>query len=114
MACAATNVVVNRHSQKPFIDDFSQCNLKAELIRSWKDLGWMYDKDDPDVEYWKAVMMRGNHIAIGVMPKLMKRKKGMELNTEFLDHEEILDDMKRRRGIKSEAKIKNTHHGDDD
>ncbi|KAH6848316.1 hypothetical protein B0I37DRAFT_161172 [Chaetomium sp. MPI-CAGE-AT-0009] len=100
--CAPYNIVVNSRSQTPFVVDFASCDFKEQLIQRWKDIGWMDDDDDPDIEYWEAVVTANNEGAIGaVMTARLRQMKGLELNLQYPNSQKILEDMKRSKGIES-------------
>jgi hypothetical protein len=104
---APRNVVVDARVQKPFIIDLAQCLFKDKLVEGWLKMGWA-DGDgddsyewDPDVEYWEWVAQRHNPGSIGapMRPRLLQQK-GMKLDIKFLDHDKILDEIRRSKGLK--------------
>jgi hypothetical protein len=100
--CSPYNIVVDSSSHTPFIIDFASCWFKEQLIQQWRDSGRMDDDDDPDIEYWEEVVTVNNEGAIGaVMTARLRQMKGLELNIRYPNSEKILEDMKRRKGIKS-------------
>ncbi|AEO61935.1 hypothetical protein MYCTH_2121696 [Thermothelomyces thermophilus ATCC 42464] len=81
--CSPRNMVVDFRTQTPFIIDFA-------------------NHDDSEIEYWEEVVTTNNEGAIGaVMTQKLRRLKGLELAIQYANSEKILEEMKRRKGVKS-------------
>ncbi|KAJ4307192.1 hypothetical protein N0V88_000571 [Collariella sp. IMI 366227] len=104
--CQPRNVMVDRHTQKPFIIDFGVCEFKDRLIQLWMENDWL-EEEDPEVRYWESVISTDNPGAIGAIARhMIKQKKGIQLEIKFPDVYKVLVELKQSKGIEpTEAEI---------
>ena len=93
--CAPRNVVVDAHSQSPFIIDFAQCCFKDKLIKMWEGMdatdGEQVEDWDPETEYWEMVLRENNPAAIGaVMVTRVLRTNNLKLEIDYPNYEGLI------------------------
>lgn len=106
--CDPRNVLVDQHSQTPFIIDLAQCAYKDKLLELWEGLGpeekedfrdefdeeWLWDSE---AEWWEQLRQSDNPGAIGsVMATRVRQEKGMELKLRYPDYYKIISDIRER------------------
>ncbi|POS73103.1 hypothetical protein DHEL01_v208509 [Diaporthe helianthi] len=116
--CSIYNVVVDKHSQEPFIVDLAQCVFLEDMYE--EDEGSSADEEaeddnqqgseggsadslvvdpDPEIRYWDSVGAFNNPHAIGgVIQKLLSREKGIKIRTpNYPDYDAIIAGIHQRR-----------------
>lgn len=100
--CGPRNVVVDESSHRPFIIDLAQCSFKEKMVQIWEESG-EYEEDeesedwDPDIKYWDTA--QDNPGAIGAVMTRLLREKGITLDIKYPDINEIIEGIKKRKGI---------------
>lgn len=102
--CSPRNVVVNRHTQTPFIIDLADCGFRDGMVKRWEKIGpevmeyWDEGKKwCPEAHWWEQVYSTDNPGAIGsVMANRIRRKRGVELQLKYPDYNRICTDLRAR------------------
>lgn len=102
------NVIVDQHSQTPFIIDFAQCCFKEEVTAMWEKIGAeekamfrdQFDEDwewNAEEQWWQQLHTIGNSSAIGsVTATRVRREKVIELQLRYPGFWKISDAIRQR------------------